>query len=131
MRKFHLVLGLMTLLVFVLTGAYMRFVAHPSQLADRPHLMFVSRHIYILANALVQLALGAYVVPFATRVGRNVQWIGSSLIAASSVLLVTAFILEPMAGHPRTLVSSFGIYTLFAGTILHFVIALRADARRY
>ncbi len=130
MRNFHRLLGALTLLVFLLSGAYMKFVAHPDQLSEGAHMMFVSRHIYILGNALVQLSLGAYVVSSSSRVGRNWQWIASSLLAMSSALLIAAFILEPMAGKSRTLVSSLGIYTLFAGTILHFVLALRSEARR-
>jgi len=129
LRRFHARMGLSALLVFLATGAYMKLAAHPERLPDGEHLMFVSRHIYILANALVHLSLAAYAVPFAAGGARKAQWIGSTLLAASSALLIAAFAVEPMAGGPRSFASTFGIYTLFAGAILHFAAALRRGAR--
>jgi hypothetical protein len=85
--------------------------------------MFVSRHIYILAAALVHLGLGAYVSPLAGRGARGVQWLGSILLLASCVLLIAAFVFEPVAGRTRTNVSTWGLYTLFAGVVLHFLAA--------
>ena len=128
LRRLHLGLGLLTLAVFLLSGAYMRLVAHPGQLPDGPHLMFVSRHIYILANALVHLALGTYASLDASPGGRRWQWIGSALLAASSLLLVTAFVVEPMAGRGRTLVSTLGIDALFAGVLVHLIAGWRRRA---
>ena len=111
--------------MFLLSGAYMRLVAHPDRLPDGEHLMFVSRHIYILANALVHLALGTYARPAASPRGRAGQWIGSALLAASSALLMAAFVAEPMAGRGRTLVSALGLYTLLAGVLVHVLAGRR------
>jgi cytochrome bd-type quinol oxidase subunit 2 len=122
LRSFHCVVGLVTLVIFLATGAYMRLVAHPSELADRAHLMFVSRHIYILASALVHLVLAAYVAPCPARGRLTVQWIASALLGVSSLLLISAFVFEPVAGRARTDVSTFGLYTLFAGALLHFFV---------
>jgi hypothetical protein len=130
LRQLHRLLGLLTLLVFIATGAYLRFVAHPTELADGPHWIFVSRHIYILASALVHLVLGAYIAPRPTRAGRVVQWIGSILLTVSSLLLISAFVVEPIAGRSRTPVSTFGLYTLFAGALLHFLSGRPAAAGR-
>src|SRR5690349_19947182 len=98
LRRFHAFMGLSVLLVFLATGAYMKFAAHPNRLPDGEHLMYLSRHIYILANALVHLSLASYVVPFAPGGARKAQWIGSQVLAASSALLIAAFAVEPMAG---------------------------------
>ena len=111
--------------MFLLSGAYMRLVAHPDRLPDGEHLMFVSRHIYILASAVVHLALGTYVSPAASRRGRTGQWIGSALLAASSLLLIAAFVAEPMAGRGRSLVSTLGIDALLAGVVVHALSARR------
>lgn len=121
LHGFHHTLGLFTLLVFLLTGAYMKLVAHPGRLPEGEHLMFVSRHIYILANALAHLALAAYVTPRSARAGRAAQWTGSGLLALSSLLLMAAFAVEPVAGRGRTPVSSLGLYTLLAGVLLHYL----------
>jgi hypothetical protein len=45
------------------------------------------------------------------------------------VLLIAAFVMEPVARHARTPASSFGLYTLLAGVLLH-VIAARRRANR-
>jgi hypothetical protein len=42
-------------------------------LRRRAHDRLVSRHIYVLANALVHLALAAYTAPLAMRARRAVQ----------------------------------------------------------
>lgn len=125
LRGFHRLAGLLTLAAFLTTGAYMKFVAHPEQLPDGRHLMFVSRHIYILASALVHLALAAYIAPSAGPRARAVQWAGSALLATSSLLLLSAFVAEPIAGRSRTPLSSFGLYTLFAGALLNFLVGSR------
>jgi len=119
LARLHRAAGLLTLAAFLLTGAAMKLVYHPSRLPDREHLLFVSRHIYILGNAVAHLALAAYVAPRPTRGARAVQRTGSGLLAASSLLLIAAFAAEPVAGRDRTLVSSLGLYSLLAGALLH------------
>lgn len=119
LRAFHRWIGFLTLLAFLLSGAYMKLSAHPERLDDGRHLLFVSRHIYILGCALVHLSLGAYVAEHPVRATRTAQWVGSSLLAASSLLLLVAFYFEPVAGHPRSAASTFGIFTLFGGVAVH------------
>ena len=125
LRRVHGLLGFATLAAFLATGAYMLLVAHPSERPEGAHLMYVSRHIYILAAACTHLALGAYAAPLATRGRRAAQWAGAALLALSSVLLVSAFVVEPVAGRMRTPVSSFGVYALLAGVLLHVIAATR------
>jgi hypothetical protein len=61
MRKLHLNAGLQGVLVFVLTGQAVRSHKPPFRsLEDGQHMMYVSRHFYILGNALVNLTLGIY-----------------------------------------------------------------------
>src|SRR5262245_28525860 len=120
LRSLHRAAGLLVLLAFLLSGAYMRYVAHPSRLPDGAHLTYLSRHIYILANALVHLVLGTYVVQSSTRRRRAAQWLGSGLLAISSVLLISAFVVEAVGDRARTPASSYGLYSLFAGALLHF-----------
>jgi uncharacterized membrane protein len=122
----HLLVGGVTLAVFLISGAYMRFHDPPiDALGPGLHLMFVSRHIYILGAALIHLVLGAYVRPAATPGARVVQRTGSVLLVVAAGLLIAAFIGEPMAGRYRTPISSFGLYSLFAGALLHVGSALR------
>jgi hypothetical protein len=125
----HRSVGLVTLVVFLVSGQYMKFHQPPmSELDPGPHVMFTSRHIYMLAAALVNLTLGAYVVP---ALGRRRQWVqalGSTLLVLSAILLIAAFVVEPMSGRGRTVVSSYGLYSLLAGSLLHFATTLRRNS---
>jgi hypothetical protein len=122
----HRGVGIVTLVVFLVSGQYMKFHQPPmSELDPGPHVMFTSRHIYMLAAALVNLTLGAYVAP---ALGRRRQWVqalGSTLLVLSAILLMAAFVYEPVSGRGRSAVSSYGLYSLFAGSLLHFVTTLR------
>jgi len=118
------VIGAITLAAFLLSGIHMRTHNPPlPQLEGDLHWLFVSRHIYILSAALLNLVLGAYIGPVTPRAARW-QRIGSLLILVGAVLLMTAFIIEPMAGRSRTPVSSFGLFALFGGTLCHVGAAL-------
>src|SRR4029079_17741872 len=94
----HLVVGAITLAAFLGSGTYMLF--HDPPLPDLPlgpHVMFTSRHIYILAAALLHLVLGAYVAPAANRQTRVSQRAGSLFLITASALIAFAFVYEPMA----------------------------------
>lgn len=123
LRRVHAAFGLFMLLAFLASGAYMKFVAHPDRLPDRGHMMFVSRHIYILANALVHLALAAYITPARTRARGRMQVFGSGVLALSTLFLLSAFLVEAIGDRGRTMLSSFGLYALFGGVLVHFVSA--------
>ena len=121
----HLAVGAATLVVFLVSGAYMRMHEPPvGYLEPGLHMMFTSRHIYILAAALIHLVLGASVSSGTRRGVLVVQTVGSVLLVLSAALLITAFVVEPMAGRSRTHASSFGLYSLFAGSLLHVLAGL-------
>ena len=62
MRRFHLIVGMAVVVVFLLTGLWMRRHEPPmNTLSDAMRLMHRSRHIYILASGLVNLMLGLYI----------------------------------------------------------------------
>jgi hypothetical protein len=119
MRRLHLGVGAVSLLAFLASGAYMRFSARPFLLPDGPHLMYLSRHIYILCVALLHLVLGAYFTPATSRAALVTQRLGSALMVVSAGLLIAAFVREPMMGRARTELSTFGLYSMFGGALLH------------
>lgn len=129
MRRLHLVAGVVTVLAFLTSGAYMRFVAHVDALPLGPQLMYISRHIYMLGPALMHLVLSAYVRSDPPLGIVRLQWTGTAFLVLSSTLLMTAFVFEPMAGRGRTAVSAFGIFTFAAGAILHVVASRVGRAR--
>jgi len=119
MRKLHLCVGAVSLLAFLASGAYMRFYARPSLLPDGPHLMYLSRHIYILCVALLHLILGAYFTDATSRWAVVAQRLGSALLVVSAGFLIAAFVGEPVMGRPRTGLSTSGLYSMFGGALLH------------
>src|SRR5688572_17920989 len=69
-KRFHLVFGLVVLIVFLLTGQYMdRYHNHLEFMADGPRLLYRTRHIFILMSGLLHLGIGTYFSfqPTATR----------------------------------------------------------------
>src|SRR6266849_4322962 len=123
MRRIHLAIGLLGVIAFLLTGQVMRrHVPNIHSLSAEVRMMYVSRHIYLLGAALVNLVLGLYlqVNPLGWR--RVLQGIGSLLIVLSAVSLLTAFMEEPALGIAgRSWRSSFGLISLFAGVMTHTV----------
>jgi hypothetical protein len=123
MRKLHLIAGLLGILVFVLSGQAMRL--HKPSVRSLEHgqrMMFLSRHIYILGSALVNLVLGLYLELESRGWQRNLQIGGSLLILLSLVLLTLAFVDEPGAGIAgRSLQSALGWFTLLGGALAHFL----------
>jgi len=92
------------------------------QLPAELRMMYVSRHIYLLAAALVNTVLGLDLQLHTTNWRRGLQLAGSLLILAPVFLLTLAFAIEPplgMAG--RSWRSSVGLIALFAGVMTHLV----------
>ena len=61
MRRNHLIVGLLGVIAFVITGQVMaRHVPDIHSFSAEVQLMYLSRHIYLLGAALVNLVLGLY-----------------------------------------------------------------------
>jgi hypothetical protein len=122
MRKLHLVVGVVTLVVFAISGQVMGHHTPPmAAFSDGVRLMYRSRHIYILAAGLINLVLGVYLQRQTKGWRKGVQTAGSAFLVASPALLVLAFLLEPQHGfqeHMRWSVA--GLFTLFLGSLAHF-----------
>lgn len=118
--RWHRVVGLAMLLAFVLSGQVMRHHEPPlTELGPERRLMFLSRHIHLLAVGVAHLLLGLGLRPAATGWPRRAQRGGSLLLLAAALLSLAAFVHEPLGGRPRTPVSTLGLYALFGGTVLH------------
>ena len=123
MRRIHLIIGLLGVVAFLLTGQIMGH-HDPSMhsLSAEVRMMYVSRHIYLLGASLVNLVLGLYFQLHPAGWRRSLQYIGSLLIALSAVSLLLAFIGEPALGLAgRSWRSYFALIALFAGAMTHLV----------
>ena len=121
--RVHLIIGIAAIVAFLLSGQQLGH-HHPAmeQLPPELRMMYVSRHIYLLAGALVNTVLGLYLQLQTSRWRRVLQIIGSILILTSVLALSMAFLAEPplgMAG--RGWRSLLGMVALFVGVMTHLV----------
>ena len=126
MRRLHLFVGIAGMLAFVLTGQVLKHHNPPMHtLSHEVRLMFVSRHVYLMGAAAMNLVLGLYLRMHPSGWRRAVQHVGSALILLSVVLLLAAFFKEPSFGVAgRSALSLVGPVALFLGATLHAVAAL-------
>lgn len=125
-KRFHLVFGIIVVIVFLLTGQYMEYVGNPL-LPDGTRMLYRSRHIYLLLAGLLNLILGTYLIPHPVGRRRTVQLLGSIFVIVSPGLLLAGFFSEPRNGPDRTMVAALGIFALAIGTLLHLFSAVRRD----
>jgi len=122
MKRFHLIFGLILLVVFLLTGQYMdRFHEHLRFMPDGPRMLYRTRHIFILLSGLLHLGIGSY---FSLRVQawrRALQIIGSALITIAPVIFTIAFFYEPKLEGLHTPLSLIGMIIIAVGALLHVV----------
>jgi hypothetical protein len=130
MRLLHLIVGLLGVAAFLASGLYMHYgYDHLRGMDDVHRLQFRSTHIYLLLCALVNLALGLYLVP-ANDWRKWVQLLASAIILATPFLAAVGFYYEPwMPGLYRPY-SRLAAYGSLAGMALHGVANLRWPATR-
>jgi hypothetical protein len=124
LRKLHLITGLILLVIFPLTGAYLRArTPYLTAADDRWRFSMRGNHIYILLFGLLHLLLGVYF-----RLGyrgwvKRMQTVGSALLIQSSAMVVAAFFFEPKDGleRPITLIA---MVMALVGALLHAGIVL-------
>ena len=114
-RQAHWMVGTAALVVFLLTGAYMRWVRIPSvpQLDDVTRTVYRSRHLFILLSAALNLAFA--LAPSAKQRSRQVV---SILVLVAPVLFVAAFVVEPVQGIHGAPFSQIALYLLFAAAVI-------------
>lgn len=120
MKRFHLIFGIVVVLIFLLTGQYMdKFLHHLAGMPDGPRMLYRTRHIYILLSGLLNLGIGTYFSYGVTRWRRILQFLGSGLIVAATALFIAGFFAEPKLAGLETPWSGQGIYLIAYGTLLH------------
>ncbi len=124
LRKTHLFTGLILLVIFPLTGAYMRYrIPHLMEQSDRLRFSMRGNHVYILFSGLIHLALGVYLRPMSAKVLKRLQTVAGALLIQASGILVAGFFYEPKSGLDRP-VTLIAVVMTLVGMLLHFVCAL-------
>jgi cytochrome c biogenesis protein CcdA len=94
--RFHIALGVVTVIVFVLTGQYMdRVHDHLVGMADAPRMLYRSTHLYILYAGLLNGIAGIGWRPYHDVVARWIQRAGSLALSLLPPLLLLGFFTEP------------------------------------
>jgi hypothetical protein len=119
---FHIIFGIVLLIVFLTTGRFMRW-DFPDKDLIPPELRVLmrSRHIYILFSSLLHIILGVYFRPHKQFWRKLLQITGSVSLSVASGFLIWAFVFESyFTGHFSDL-SRNGIYLSLSGILLHLV----------
>lgn len=128
-RNLYLIVGLPGVVVFLLTGQYMRYsIHHLMEADDRLRFSLRGNHIYILLSSLVNLGLGAYLRASFVKWRAYAQAVGSLMILAATISTVAAFFFESKASLERHY-THFSVELALAGTLLHVVAAARGLAK--
>ncbi|MBZ5634402.1 MAG: hypothetical protein LAO55_14870 [Acidobacteriia bacterium] len=114
-QRVHWITGTATLLVFLLTGAYMRWIRVPPvpQLDDVTRAVYRSRHLFILLSAVLNLALA-----LAPSAKQRIRQIVSVLVLVAPALFLAAFVVEPAQGIHGAPFSQIALYLLFAAAVI-------------
>jgi hypothetical protein len=128
LRTAHLVVGAIAIAAFLITGMLMNAHRPPVMQMDwDQRLLFNSRHIYLMAAGLVNLALGVHYRLPVPRLRQAAALFGSLLALASAAMLFFAFFAEPMAGRWPGRVSGYGLFALFGGVLAFVLASLRRE----
>lgn len=128
MKRFHLIFGLIVLVVFLLTGQYMdRYHEHLMYTPDGPRMLYRTRHIFILMSGLLHLGIGSYFFYRAPGWRRVLQILGSALITIAPVLFTIGFFYEPNLQGLYAPLSKRGIIMMAVGALLHVVSGVKED----
>ncbi len=108
----HWLVGLLTLLIFPLTGQYMRHIVGVSHLDTVPRLIFRSRHLFLLMAGVANIALSN------SRPFHRAQRVASVLILVAPFFLIAAFFIDPVRGLNSSTVFRLGMYSFWIAGIL-------------
>ena len=131
MKRLHLWVGAVALLVFLLSGQYMDYLeVRTNALGETARVMYRSRHIYLLLGGLVNLGVGAYFSYRERGWRRRLQLLGSALVVAAPALMLAAFFAEPGAPGLKRHFTLPAVVMLAAGTLLHALSGIRSGRGR-
>jgi hypothetical protein len=122
MNSIHLSVGIITVIIFLFTGIYMR-LNFPEIYNSNEAIRYIFRanHVYILLSGLINISTGTYLVLYSNNRVRNLQIIGSVLLLFAPILLIAAFFYEPPKARPDRYITGLGIVFILIGIICHLI----------
>lgn len=134
MKNTHSIVGIFTLLLFLVTGIYMKQIlpeldsANP--VMDGGRMMYRASHIYLLLVGLLNLFVGIYYKSFVSRAGAKLQNIGSVLLLAACPVLLYAFWTEPAVVSLDRIFTLIGMVMLLAAGGFTAMAAVLENSRK-
>lgn len=121
MKKAHLFTGLITFILFIISGQYMfRILELQTWDFNVQRMMYRASHIYILWAGCLNIMLGCYLAFSNRKYIRYMQLTGSLAIIFSQAVLITAFCLEPTTRDVNRDLTRYGIALMLLGVSISF-----------
>ena len=123
--KIHLILGILIVIIFLLTGQYMhRYYNHLQDMELMSRALFRAGHLYILLFGLINTALGSHLKLSKEKWIKLTQQIGSTMIFIASFLVIFAFFKELPAERIERPITRYSLYLILLGVSIHGLISL-------
>ncbi len=118
LRNVHTIAGLLMGLIFIVTGFYLQFnIDGNNDVTASQHMMYRANHIYVLFSSLIHLLMIPYFVSYNALWANRLKYAVSVTLLLSSLLLVLAFIKEPVSGLMDRPLSAWGLYFLLISVL--------------
>lgn len=125
LRKTHLYIGILIVIIFLLTGQFMHHkYDHLKNMELMNRALFRAGHLYILLFGLVNASLGAYYQSSKKKTIKKIQEFASVPIFIASFLVVYAFFTELPTQEIERPLTRLSLYMLFFGVAIHGLISL-------
>lgn len=114
--KIHAFVGLLLFVLFLLSGLYM-YEIFPAiyQGNEVIRYQFRANHIYILMASFINFAFGLATFPGSDGWKKILSCLGSIMIFTASVLLIHAFVVEPVQGEEDRPISFVALVAMLIG----------------
>lgn len=131
MKKVHFWLGLITIVLFILSGQFMRATLPEfSGEIDGGRMMYRASHIYLLMIGAMNLLVGLYYRPFVGLWPPRLQTLGSGLLVLAVPLLMAAFWFEPPDISSDRQLTFYGAVAVLASCVVLMLAALLDSEQR-
>ncbi len=104
----------------------MRLDLDMAHMPDGPRALYRSGHIYLLFSALLNVALGLYVTPWAKGPRRRWQAMGSSVIMLAPAFFLFGFFVETPRGMIDRPITKATVILIALGLLCHLLASLGA-----
>ena len=122
LKTAHWWVGFATVVVFLLTGLYLRWQFPEAYEANEViRYQFRANHLYLLLAGLLHGVLGTYLSLHPQGWRRRLQILGSSLLLLAVPLLLWAFFTEPPQALPDRPRTTIALFLTLVGSLAHFL----------